>query len=104
MITDDFDRILVGTHRAVRAKAPEFAAGRAGRRSIELLGVFRQRRKSHIIHDTNRERVFRPFLLEVSKNSRHLGRRKVFRAESITPADNQRRVSLVKKCVAHIQI
>ena len=41
MITDDFDRILVGTHRAVRAKAPEFAAGRARRRSIELLGVFR---------------------------------------------------------------
>ena len=96
MIADNFDRGLVGPHRAVGAHAPEFAAGGPGRRRIEVCRTLRQRRERDIVLDADGEAIARLIRFEVFVDGRHLRWRKIFRSQSVAAADNHRPASAAK--------
>src|SRR5262249_15584715 len=70
LLPDDFDRVLVGAHRSVRAEAVEDRLNAAGRFKIER-AIPRKGRMAYITHNANREMVLRLRLGELIEDRAH---------------------------------
>ncbi len=103
VVTDDLDRVLVGTYRSVSAKTEEL--GLEHTRAVEIeLGKQRQRHAGHVILDADCKLVSRLVKLEVLVYSEHLGRSSILRAETISAAYDYRSILAAIEAVFHIKI
>ncbi len=87
VVADDLDGVLVRTNRAVAAKAPEFAFGRAFRRSVRG-GDFGQGGVGHVVHDADGKLALGRARLELLVNSEYRGRGRILGAQAVAAADN----------------
>ena len=104
VVTDDLDGVLVGAHRTVRAKAPEFTGNSACRDGVRFFcnGNGQMR---YIISDAYCKAVQRRGRLAVAECSDDTAGRGVFGAQAITAAaDLQACTLLGRKSGNHIQI
>ncbi len=89
LFADDLDGVLVGAHRAVRAQAKEHAAHRL----IPFDGegrVIAQAGVADVVVNAHGEMVLGFGFGHLGKNALHHARRKFFRGQTVTPAQNPR--------------
>ena len=103
LATEDLDRVLVRSHRAVGAQAEEHRAHGVGRLDVEG-GVVGEARAGDVVVDPDREPSPRPFSTELREHARRPSRGELLRGQSVAAADDPRhhralavRVSLAQR-------
>ncbi|OPZ60770.1 MAG: hypothetical protein BWY87_00264 [Deltaproteobacteria bacterium ADurb.Bin510] len=85
VVADDFDRVLVGAHGAIRAQTVELALDRTLSRAFDL-GQQRQRGVGDVVDDADGEAILGVHLLEVVEHADDLGRGGVLGAQTVAAA------------------
>ncbi len=84
-MADDLDGVLVGTHRAVAAHAPELRAGLTVGRGVDVAGDG-QGGVGHIVHDAHGEVVLGAVLLQVIQHGDDLAGGGILAAQAVAAA------------------
>ena len=99
-VTDDLDRVLVGTDGAVRAEAEEHRGDRGVRHGEVVVGLEREVRD--VIHDADGETALRLFPAQLGEDAGHHARRELLARQTVTAADDGRqRAAAVEHHAVH---
>ena len=103
VVANNLGAVLVGTHRAVAAKAPELALFRALCSRVGR-GFLFQREVGDVVCDANGEAGLRGILRQFFIHGKHAGGRGVLRAQAIAAADNGGLAPCFGKGAHHVQV
>ena len=83
VVSDDLDRVLVGSDGSVSAQSPELAFDGSGSGGIRGLLVLGEAQSGHVVDDSDGEEASGLDLFQFLVNGEHGGRRGVLRAQSV---------------------